>query len=438
MQTLIVKDGVVVYIIKPYNTPDVEAYTWTGDPLAIGDSCPNEASKISVYSVEGFNYGGTACPSGIIVMWSGPRAAIPSGWALCDGTNGTPDLRDRFIKSIGNEEPGATGGGAYTPTGTVSAPTFTGNQSTTSAVSAGTPAGTNTLGAVTSASTGITVSDHASHTHNVTSNVSVADHAFTQPTVAWPVGVPTAANESAHTHSVTTNVSGTITPAGTIAWPVGVPTHSGITIADHASHTHTYTDVPNHVHVQSVNSGTTGGLSGYTPDTSTSTSVASGYSTANPTGGVATGTTAGPSATLSHTVSSQGTIAWPAGVPTFTGTASQAVVMTNPAVTSAAGSAHTHTISWPAGVPTASGGAVSAHTVTNNTVTSGAPSATLTHTVNDAGHTHAFTQPTFTGSALGTHTHTVTPAGTISAPVFTGTEATPEPAYYKLAFIMKL
>src|SRR5207237_1315846 len=34
---------------------------------------------------------------GIIVLWSGLASAIPSGWVLCDGTNGTPDLRDRFI-----------------------------------------------------------------------------------------------------------------------------------------------------------------------------------------------------------------------------------------------------------------------------------------------------------------------------------------------------
>jgi hypothetical protein len=46
--------------------------------------------------------------------------------------------------------------------------------------------------------------------------------------------------------------------------------------------------------------------------------------------------------------------------------------------------------------------------------------------------------PTFTGSALGTHTHTLTPAGTINAQTFTGTQASPEPAYYAMAFIMKL
>jgi hypothetical protein len=35
--------------------------------------------------------------TGIIVMWSGSIANIPSGWALCNGSNGTPDLRNRFI-----------------------------------------------------------------------------------------------------------------------------------------------------------------------------------------------------------------------------------------------------------------------------------------------------------------------------------------------------
>ena len=30
-------------------------------------------------------------PSGGIIMWSGSIASIPSGWALCDGTSGTPD-----------------------------------------------------------------------------------------------------------------------------------------------------------------------------------------------------------------------------------------------------------------------------------------------------------------------------------------------------------
>ena len=50
-------------------------------------------------------------PSGVIVMWSGTLANIPSGWVLCNGTNSTPDLRDRFIVgAAAGADPGSTGG----------------------------------------------------------------------------------------------------------------------------------------------------------------------------------------------------------------------------------------------------------------------------------------------------------------------------------------
>ena len=60
-------------------------------------------------------------PRGIISMWAGGVGDVPSGWHLCDGTNGTPDLRDRFIVAAGNSySPGYTGGSlTYTPTITV-------------------------------------------------------------------------------------------------------------------------------------------------------------------------------------------------------------------------------------------------------------------------------------------------------------------------------
>lgn len=89
---------------------------------------------------------------------------------------------------------------------------------------------------------------------------------------------------------------------GTIA----ASAHAGAAVADHASHTHTYTDVPNHVHVQQAQGGTTASTTGTHLMTSTATGGSlrsSGQSTLNPTGGVgATGTTAGPSATLTHSV----------------------------------------------------------------------------------------------------------------------------------------
>ena len=52
-------------------------------------------------------------PSGGIIIWSGAANAIPSGWVLCDGNNGTPDLRNRFIVGAGaggNYSPNDTGG----------------------------------------------------------------------------------------------------------------------------------------------------------------------------------------------------------------------------------------------------------------------------------------------------------------------------------------
>jgi hypothetical protein len=63
---------------------------------------------------------GTAFVTGMIMMWSGTIATIPSGWQLCNGTNGTPDLRDRFIVGASVDSGGqsvTTVTGANTKTG---------------------------------------------------------------------------------------------------------------------------------------------------------------------------------------------------------------------------------------------------------------------------------------------------------------------------------
>lgn len=50
-------------------------------------------------------------PVGTIVIWSGTADNIPTGWQLCDGTNGTPDLRDKFVLGAGtNHSVSETGG----------------------------------------------------------------------------------------------------------------------------------------------------------------------------------------------------------------------------------------------------------------------------------------------------------------------------------------
>lgn len=52
-------------------------------------------------------------PAGIITLWYGALGAIPAGWLLCNGANGTPDLRDRFVVGAGSTYAvDATGGAA--------------------------------------------------------------------------------------------------------------------------------------------------------------------------------------------------------------------------------------------------------------------------------------------------------------------------------------
>lgn len=64
--------------------------------------------------------------AGMILMWSGTIAGIPSGWALCNGLNGTPDLRDRFVVGAGSSYvPGVTGGSSSTTLSEANLPSHT-------------------------------------------------------------------------------------------------------------------------------------------------------------------------------------------------------------------------------------------------------------------------------------------------------------------------
>ncbi len=60
-------------------------------------------------NIKGFQ--NISIPSGAIIMWSGSVDEIPQGWVLCNGENGVPDLRDRFIVGAGKSyEVNAKGG----------------------------------------------------------------------------------------------------------------------------------------------------------------------------------------------------------------------------------------------------------------------------------------------------------------------------------------
>ena len=47
--------------------------------------------------------------SGMIAMWSGSVSSLPIGWVLCDGQNGTPDLRGRFLLGLNSSSSQAVG-----------------------------------------------------------------------------------------------------------------------------------------------------------------------------------------------------------------------------------------------------------------------------------------------------------------------------------------
>lgn len=51
-------------------------------------------------------------PIGVIIAWE--NAAIPSGWNVCDGANGTPDLRGKFLRGASIDADVRTTGGALT------------------------------------------------------------------------------------------------------------------------------------------------------------------------------------------------------------------------------------------------------------------------------------------------------------------------------------
>ena len=125
----------------------------------------------------------SAFTTGMILLWSGSTGSIPSGFYLCNGSNGTPDLRDRFIVGAGGSYTVAqTGGSAdsivvshnHTATSVVTDP---GHTHTTDAVKPGGASGagfyyqqqTPLAAVINSAVTGVTV---ATTTTNVAAGTS--------------------------------------------------------------------------------------------------------------------------------------------------------------------------------------------------------------------------------------------------------------------------
>jgi hypothetical protein len=135
-------DGTIVSGLDLKNIQDDITSGSTGDATSIWSVNviqPSAADdgKVIVYdhSSPAFDYldVSTIIPTGVILLWSGAISAIPTGWALCDGTAGTPNLTDRFVihadaDSGGTNDVGDTGGShtmAHTHTMTTGGPSST-------------------------------------------------------------------------------------------------------------------------------------------------------------------------------------------------------------------------------------------------------------------------------------------------------------------------
>jgi hypothetical protein len=90
---------------------DTNSPTFTGTPLAptanAGTNNTQVATTAFVTTAVAASF-----PTGGIVLWSGSVVSIPTGWALCDGANGTPDLRNRFVVGAGSTYAVAATGGS--------------------------------------------------------------------------------------------------------------------------------------------------------------------------------------------------------------------------------------------------------------------------------------------------------------------------------------
>jgi microcystin-dependent protein len=221
-------------------------------------------------------------PAGVILMWSGSVASIPSGWLLCNGASGTPDLRDRFVIGAGSTYAVGATGGATTAT----------------LIEANLPSHTHSLSA-----SGTTSTVNVDHTHNLsasgTTSTESANHTH-------PIGGSTGGQSVSHTHgisdpghshtasSVWVSGNGWNPNGGGSYFAIGAPTISasttGITGTGGASvdHSHTLpantgTISANHTHTVSV-TGTSGAMSANSTHTHTvtvtGTSGATGSGTA--------------------------------------------------------------------------------------------------------------------------------------------------------------
>jgi hypothetical protein len=100
---------------------DIASPALTGVPTAPTASSGTNTTQLATTAFVTTAVGSlNSVPSGLIALWSGTIATIPTGWLLCNGTSGTPDLRNRFVIGAHSDTTGiayTTITGANTKTG---------------------------------------------------------------------------------------------------------------------------------------------------------------------------------------------------------------------------------------------------------------------------------------------------------------------------------
>lgn len=257
---------------------DLASPTFTGSPAAPTATAGSNTTQIANTSyVRGELT--TLIPTGIITLWSGAISGIPSGWVLCNGSNSTPDLRDRFVVGAGTTYAvGATGGANSVTLDSTMIPSHTHSVTASGTTSGHSNDHTHT---VTSTGTTSTVSNDHSHTFSGTTSgqsnthshgVSDPGHAHGPGSGSSFIGNPNQGGSGRTDGAQASNFAATA--AATTNISIGGAsadhshTYSGTTSGISANHTHTVSVSgtsagvsSNHTHTVTV-TGTSGGTGG--------------------------------------------------------------------------------------------------------------------------------------------------------------------------------
>lgn len=94
-----------------YTKSEMESTFWYSGNDGSGSGSDADLIYKSTGNLHASSFAGLGVPTGIVILWYGSVASIPTGWHLCDGTDGTIDLTDIFVVGAGSDySVGDTGG----------------------------------------------------------------------------------------------------------------------------------------------------------------------------------------------------------------------------------------------------------------------------------------------------------------------------------------